>query len=134
MSKPHARRARAEFDAMIEERNAAKRARRPVVALHGPVVTVVILPVYRPTSLQAIHAAADAIFDCERDEAHARMLDSMLDARCSMPRLNLLRECFAMTRLNSVDLARDMPRRELIDANAPDDAIAEACNRVMQLA
>ena len=36
-------------------------------------------------------------------------------------------------KLNPVDLARDLLKRELMDASAPDGAIAEDCNRVIDL-
>jgi hypothetical protein len=62
MSKPHARRARAEFDAMIEERNAAKRARRTGVVPHGPVaVTVPRSPAARLPTLAECHLGADKL-------------------------------------------------------------------------
>jgi hypothetical protein len=80
---------RAEFDAMIEERATAKRARRPVVVPHA-VVTVTLLrsPAARLPTLAKCHLAADKLIaaDSAYAETCARLdaeLVEMLNGRPS---------------------------------------------------
>lgn len=61
MSKAQAARARQAFYEMIDDRDAAKRARRPVLPLGEAVVVLVVVPAADP--MQAIHAAADRLLD-----------------------------------------------------------------------
>jgi len=80
MSKAQAARARQAFYDMFDERNEAKRARRPVVPLGEPVVVLVIIPATAP--MHAIHAAADRLMDMgqfSRNMAESRAeLDQIL--------------------------------------------------------
>ncbi|KLU21961.1 hypothetical protein EOS_32995 [Caballeronia mineralivorans PML1(12)] len=76
MSKAQAARAHQAFYDMIDQRDAAKRARRPTVPVGEPVTVLVIVPVVLPMS--EIHAAADRLMDTPEYQAHARMLDAML--------------------------------------------------------
>jgi hypothetical protein len=64
VSKSQAARARQAFNSMLDEREAAKRARRPVVRLGEPVVVLMIIPGTDP--MKAIHAAADAMMDMDQ--------------------------------------------------------------------
>ena len=52
---------------MLDELDAAKHARRPVVPLGEPVVMQVIVPA--ADQMQAIHAAADRLLDADPDYA-----------------------------------------------------------------
>ena len=59
---PYQIQCRAEFDAMILERNAAKRRARPSIDQHGPVTVFVLRPsAARLPSLAECHIAADKL-------------------------------------------------------------------------
>ncbi|NPT44339.1 hypothetical protein GNZ12_24115 [Paraburkholderia sp. 1N] len=83
MSEAQALIARAAFDRMIDERNEAKRACRPKIEPHGPVVTLVILP-RAGGSLADIHTAADTRMGADYDRLCAET-DAMLADILSAP-------------------------------------------------
>ncbi len=95
MSKtPYQIQCRAEFDAMIEERNAAKRRARPSIDQHGPVTVFVLRPsAARLPSLAECHVAATALLAADPQYAAlCARLDAEL-ATCCDARLPDLLTC-----------------------------------------